>query len=95
MFAGTRILNHACSTSGNDVEFGFPLRFLKAIRIAYGKNPAPLTATGIQYLLSTLGFGAGEKAVAAETLALFEFTDHNEKNEFPRARKPPSDLSSG
>jgi hypothetical protein len=44
--------------------------------------------------LSSLGFGAGEKAVAAKTLALFELTDHSGKND-SRRRRSRFRISSG
>ena len=80
-FAGTRVLYDACGTTGNDVELGLTLGLLEAVRVADCENPATLTAAGSENLLPSLGFGTSEEAVAAETLALFELTDHSGKNE--------------
>ena len=80
-FAGTRVLYDACGTTGNDVELGLTLGLLEAVRVAYGENPAALAAAGSENLLSSLGLRTSEEAVAAETLALFELTDHSGKNE--------------
>ena len=80
-FAGTRVRYYACGTSGNDVELGLTLGLLEAVRVAYGKNPAALAAASVEDFLSALRLGTSEEAVAAETLALFELTDHSGKNE--------------
>lgn len=81
MFAGTRVLHDASGTACDDVELGLTLGLLETVRVAYGENPTTLAAACCENLLSSLGLRTSEEAVAAETLALFELTDHSGKNE--------------